>query len=280
MEAIEEKKMFSTIFVGGAMRTGTSLLQHTLCSTPTANDMMFECHHLTSHIRIYAEWRNKNERALTDYFADFEELRDFTQAQLSSLLEMIHRQQHAPQNLVLKHPELTPLFPVVSELLPEAKFVIIVRDPRDAIASMLVVAEKQRQLGRSGNIVDANRDMRKLVRIFLSFYRSTQELINKTPNKVKLVKYEELVVNPHNLLSSMAAFTGLDFSEFDEKADWVYTRPRNRNKSFDTDIRGKSITNNSIGNYKSALSSKEIEQIGKYASGYMKAFGYNLTSLD
>ncbi|MBL4907472.1 MAG: sulfotransferase [Sneathiella sp.] len=278
MTSTERETQFNIIFVGGAMRTGTSLLQHTLCSTPSTNDMMFECHHLTSHVKTYAQWRNKSDRALADFFDGLEELKGFTKIQLDSLLTSIHRQQHSPRDLILKHPELTPLFPAVAELLPNAKFVIMVRDPRDVVSSMLVVAEKQKKLGRSSNMVAAQRDMKKLTHIFLSFYQSVQYLMKVARNRVMFVKYETLVTDPDQFFPDLSAFTGLDFSTFNKDADWVYTRLRGKNDSFDTKIRGRSISKDSIGNYKSSLSNEEIRQIEDYAHDFMKTFKYSLST--
>ncbi len=76
-----------------------------------------------------------------DYFDDREQLNEFCAAETVRFLEMTNAHFGNPKFLVLKYPLLTRLFTYLDQLLPEAKFVISLRDPRDHVAS--AVASQQ-----------------------------------------------------------------------------------------------------------------------------------------
>ncbi|WP_025899617.1 sulfotransferase family protein [Sneathiella glossodoripedis] len=265
---------FTPIFVGGSMRTGTSLLQHVLSSSSEANDMAFECHYLTDQLTIYQKWSQKGERMAADFFGSQQGLKEYTISLVLNFLKSTHHHQHKPRFLVLKQPELTPYFPFLAKVLPQAKFITSIRDPKDAVTSMLKVAEKQVRLGRSSNMVVLGRDMAALTKLFLSYYGTLHKMPKTDPSQHAFLKYEDLVLKRDILLPKLEAFTGLDLSSYDPEADWQYTRPREENKAFDTKIRGKGISDQSIGNYKEELNSKEIVIIERTAADFMKYFKY------
>ncbi len=265
---------FTPIFVGGSMRTGTSLLQNVLCSAKTANDMSFECHYLTDQIINYVKWSQMSDRMLADFFGTRDGLKTYTQEIILRLLKLTHKNQYEPDFLILKHPEITPFFPVLAELIPTAKFVTSVRDPKDAVTSMLKVAEKQVAQGRSSNMVAIGRDMANLTKLFMSFYRGLQKMPKEALTRHKFLKYEDLVLKTSVVLPKLSEFTGLDLSDYDPAADWKYTRPREENVAFDTKIRGKALNDSSIGNYKNELSVEEIAAVEKTADNFMKYFNF------
>lgn len=264
-------------FVGGAMRTGTSLLQSVLCGAPESNDMMFECIYLMEQLRLYANWAQKDERGLSDFFDGKEGLTDFTQRMVHDLLAQAHKQQLEPEHLVLKNPEITRLFPILMDMVPKARYVVVVRDPKDVVASMLEVARKQKELGRTSNMAAAGRDMKRLVGLYLSFYDSLFRSRSRHNGRVHMVRYEDLILNYDAIVPRLAKFTGLDLSKHDPEADWTYTRERGVNKMFDTAVRGKRMTKASIGNYKTILSESEAGEVDKLSAAFMKMFGYPIS---
>jgi len=271
---------FTPIIVGGAMRTGTSLLQNVLSTSPSANDMMVECQYLTAQLSLYVNWRNNPERSLSDFFEDENDFEDYTKSLVVDYLKRTHKQQGNPEHLILKHPEMTPFFPLLAKFLPSARFIVALRDPKDVVASMLAVAERQEKMGRMSNMLQAGRDMQKLTNLFMNFYRGLNRIPNQTPRKLAYIKYETLVTEPESLFPALMEFTGLDLTKYDPTADWIYTRPRSVNKAFDTEIRGKGLSASSIGNYRAALSAEEISVVEMTAKPFMQRFRYAFTNGD
>src|SRR3546814_15733803 len=73
------------------------------------------------------------------------------------MLQKTHQRSGRPAALVLKSPELATYFPHAAVLLPAARFVISVRDPKDTIASMIEVGEKHRQRRANSFLAGAGR---------------------------------------------------------------------------------------------------------------------------
>ena len=97
------------------------------------------------------------------------------------------REHLAPcTHLVLKNPEMTPLFAEVRELVYEARFLVVIRDPRDTIASILEVAKKQAQAGQTSNFTNIGRDMRRLSQLYNAYYRA---VVNTSSESLKSVSY-------------------------------------------------------------------------------------------
>lgn len=91
----------------------------------------------------------------------------------------------------------------LEELFPQAKVIQMVRDPRAIFAS-----RKNRLVKTSGNYSKAHRFVRE-------WNRSAQEIprLRRDPSKFMVVRYEDLVKNPHEILEKVCRFAGIDFSE-------------------------------------------------------------------
>jgi sulfotransferase family protein len=264
-------------FVGGAMRTGTSLLQSVLCGAPESNDMMYECIYLREQLRMYATWIQQSERGLSDFFDGKKGLTEFTKQLVFNLIDLTHKQQLEPQHLVMKNPEITMYFSVLMEFMPETKYVVAVRDPKDVVASMIEVARKQKERAHGSNMVAAGRNMQKLTGLYLSYYNDLLKSRPKHNGRVMFIRYEDLVTKYDEMVPVLIKFTGLDLSKHDPEAAWKYTRDRGKNEMFDTESRGKRMTASNIGNYNDILNTEEAQQVDKYAAPFMKIFGYPIS---
>src|SRR3546814_17593724 len=86
------------------------------------------------------------------------------------MLQKTHQRSGRPAALVLKSPELATYFPHAAVLLPAARFVISVRDPKDTIASLIEVGEKPRQRRANSSLAGAARDIHALCASSRRFY--------------------------------------------------------------------------------------------------------------
>ena len=130
------------IFVGGYLKCGTSVLASMLCSGNDVNPMIGEVVHLNGIVTNYRVGLELFDLHSRDYFDDRAQLKEFCAAETVRFLEMTHARYGNPKFLVLKYPQMTRLFPFLHQLLPEAKFVISLRDPRDGVASAVVSQRK------------------------------------------------------------------------------------------------------------------------------------------
>ena len=92
---------------------------------------------------------------------------------------------------------------IFDQLFPEAKLIQIVRDPRAVFASF-----KNRIMARYGHYTKAHRLPR-------SWNRCAREIprLQRDPSRFLVVRYEDLVRNPREILETICRFGGFDFSE-------------------------------------------------------------------
>jgi Sulfotransferase family len=128
---------FQPVFVGGAPRTGTTVLHALICTSPLVNDYIAECSYFSAFMQPYAIGLGAFEQHTRAYFESRDAFRDFHTSVMERVLEDIWMKTLQPDILALKDPMLTVNFHVLAQLLPAAKFVVAVRDPRDAVLSVV-----------------------------------------------------------------------------------------------------------------------------------------------
>ncbi|MEZ6123416.1 MAG: sulfotransferase [Planctomycetaceae bacterium] len=269
------------LFVGGSQRTGTSLAQQLLCQLPNANPYLYEASYLRQLVSCYSETRNNFNRNHASYFGTVQSLRNFSSGVVRAFLENASGRLGSPEHLILKEPHLTLYWPWLFELIPEAMFLMMVRDPRDAIASMVQVGERQREIGQ--NYLFVNRDILQLSRHFLSFYEPAFAVSDdEFRNQLAVVHYEKLVTDPVQTLSDIAGFTGLSFDQIDpfgELDNGLVSVDANANSRmyapWVTDVSGKKVSRQRIGNYAQVLTAAEVVIIERECADFLEWFGYD-----
>lgn len=267
----------NVFYVGGSQRSGTTLLQNLLCQAESANPMIREASYFRALVQVYKYGKDDFENDTKDYFCDRMALQEFHASILEKFLVVLCRKYSNSSNLVLKEPHLTMLFPELYELLPDSRFIVLVRDPRDIIASMVKVGEAIKAQGNEHFFQD--RDMVQLSNHVKRFYWPC--LSNKDEGfgrQILYVKYEDLVTEPAVVIDTLNEYTGLDLKPDTGKistsdhfgADVLSQRYSPWYKSDS----GGGITNSSIGNYKNVLSALEIKQVESSFTGFMKRFDY------
>ncbi|MFB2938301.1 sulfotransferase [Aerosakkonemataceae cyanobacterium BLCC-F154] len=269
-------------FVGGSQRAGTTLLQSILCSDDTTSPLLQEAMYFRSMISTYQLGKTILTTKLKDYFSSLEELRNFNASWVKAFLEhTLHR--FAPiKHLVLKEPHLTMLFPEIYELISGAKFLIIVRDPRDTIASMIEVGERLASQGYQDifTTMFTTRDLKQLCNHYKSFYApSIHYQIPDFQQQVLYIKYELLVENPLVQIDRIKSFTNLTLNKFNQNATWQRSKIDFSATSPDynpwyTELYGKPISANQINRYRQVLTESEISIIEQECADAFQIFGY------
>ncbi|MEQ8952888.1 MAG: sulfotransferase, partial [Gammaproteobacteria bacterium] len=115
----------SLIFVGGSQRSGTTVLQQLLCADQDASPRLAEASYLRMLVSTYQQARLDFDHDTSSYFRDLEQFRNFHASVVNIFLNRTLNAHYPARHLVLKEPHLTPLFPALFDLVPNAQFVLI-----------------------------------------------------------------------------------------------------------------------------------------------------------
>lgn len=198
------------IFVGGHSRSGTTLMQGLLCATAQTGRVSRE----VSYLRALMEALDLGQRwwdiHTHDFFHDRAEL-DAMHAETVRRW-LVHAQARlGPGRLVQKEPRLTDHFGALGRLLPEATFVVMVRDLRDVVASQQVRAQKK------GKTVELSGEVQRWARTFHGLAKSD------LGERLIYVRYEALVQRPHATLRELGGRLSLPL-EAVARARWPTVR--------------------------------------------------------
>lgn len=195
------------IVVGGAPRSGTTITQAILDSHPMIfGGPEFDC------LPVITKMRDPLLEALAAgrivEFCD----RDSINASFGRLIEsllypVMHR--HGATYISEKTPSNVFEFDALIEMMPGAKFVEVVRDPRAVVNSMLGVAERFRRKGLEppALIGSLNSAIQTLIRSVNAGYAA----YSKHPSRVFRLKYEDLVISPEATTRKLFDYLGIEW---------------------------------------------------------------------
>lgn len=276
------------VFVGGSQRSGTSLLAASLCAGEETNMYMGESSGFRTLIQTYASMVQRFDDETVFHFGSRNALDEYYSATVRLFLSHTLT-AHAPAtSLVMKEPHLTMHFPYLNHLVPNSRFVMIKRDPRDIVVSMLKVGEK---LAAKGQKHPYNtQGVGRLAEIAAQFYRPVLASSATNPGfrkKLFWVDYQELVTSTETVMDKLRDFTGLKLELFDPADPTKRTLPQkvdSRKKSdraqpWNTELmKNKGVSNASVRAFEKKLSDEQVAEIEKSVGGLIKKFGYNLVS--
>lgn len=269
----------TTFFVGGAQRSGTTLLQGLLCSGETTNPLIFECFVLEHLVQAYRKGRYNFDEIGAPYFGDLSAFQSYYARAIGDFLEQTRARFSPAEHLVLKETNLTRGFHDLYDLVPDAKFIVSVRDPRDVIASLITVGEKLPD--GNANKWFAERDMKRLANYYKGFYRSVLAVQHpEFRSNLLFVKYEDLATNPQQQVARLTAFTSLPINfaggddpwkrnqwNFDEHSQW-------NSESWRSELWGKEMSDSNIGKFRGKLTDAEIAALESECADVFHIFGY------
>lgn len=199
---------YRVLFVGGAPRSGTTVTHALIRTSARTHGYVSECSYFTQLIRAYAIGISTWEQHTYTFFTSRESFREHMAELAWKTLDAMHHHLDYPQVLAHKDPMLTPLFPLVRELLGErTRFVTVLRDPYDVVRSRQEVHFKS---GLPFTATEAESVAAEYVRHYA--HLDNTELVEFS----QVVVYERL--NDTSTVKELARF--LDLPDLDPGALW------------------------------------------------------------
>ena len=272
------------VFVGGAMRSGTTILHRVLCTAEGSHPYIAESWYLLAQMRLFRDTLEHYALRGQDFFgpkANFDaHMRKLFEQHIDNILR-----QHSPATLaILKQPELTAQFPILGRWFPRAHLVVNIRDPRDTIASIMVVMEKHRAAG-IGSKAAERPAIGRLCNIFLSHYRWMETVKPQVAERIVLVRYETLMASPAETLHGLEQSLGfkfdlqrvMAFGEIREKSANLDAEHRLAHPFFGayySELYNKTLSDERIGRYAETLTTAEISEIETRCADFAAKHGY------
>lgn len=264
------------------MRSGTTLMYKLLCAAPNSNSVVAECQYLTGHMNLFQQWSGRFDLYLREYFGSAQNFENYSRSMVEQFLTLTRVRLNPPETLVLKNPELTPHFVKLSSWFPEAMFVVVVRDPRDTIVSMLDVATRQRESGQSSFLVGLERDMERFSAYYKSHYVNVLNQRARMEGRLVVVKYEDLVANPSPILHEISQICGLTVPDSATRDDALQKQSMGAHEeskdqhaeAFWSPLYKEGITSSQVGRFRDQLSNEEVSSIEKTCADINALFRY------
>lgn len=256
------------ILLCGPPRSGTTWLSRELCNATMAFPFLPECTFLTQQIELYHRTRHYSDRYRVEaYFSNEQNMLDYFRANVAKLIDQAARfnPKSGAHTLILKDPNLCFYLVDLKDLLPPHKLVVLVRDPRDVLASMKnVVARKQEKW-----------DISAAIDAMLIYYYQIGNHRQRAENDCLFVRYEDLVVGQSATLKD---FLRLPLTTEIASRDGLATA-RDRLDSSDpffSELYLQPTTATKVGSYVKTLTRKEIRHIETAFAAIIRQWDYPL----
>lgn len=258
------------IVICGPPRSGTTWLCRELCNAPGAYPFLPECTFLTQQIDLYHRTLHYGDRQrIQAYFGTDGNLRDFFRANVARLIEQAARfnRRNHDRILVLKDPNLSLYLPDIKNLLPSHKLIIIVRDPRDVLASMKNVALR-------GTL---RWNAKATAEQLMNYYYQISSYQQHASISSILVRYEDLVSGQVTALRDFLQFPVLEAGSISSSVPDIGSKLDSSDPFF-SELYLQPTTREKIGSFASILTRGEISEFERVNSGVIRQWGYPLIS--
>jgi hypothetical protein len=193
------------VFVGGSPRSGTTLVQRVLNHHPKVYGGP-EFDFIPSIAELYRKMRDSVRSGRITRIIDEALLRRAFRELIASLL-IPKAETEGVRILSEKTPSNVLAFDLLEEIVPESKKILVIRDPRDVVSSILEVGNRQRR--RLGSTSGFLRDIFAAVK-YVNRCLLAGCLFAERSTNCLVVYYEDLVANPLPEANRIYAFLGLE----------------------------------------------------------------------
>ena len=181
--------------------------------------------------------------------------------------------------LIIKEPNGSVGAPLLMEALPESRMILLVRDPRDVVASVLDAATEggwlyENREGKTGTTRKTERRPNAFVRERANVYRrgveSAWRAYDAHQGPKVLVRYEDLGADTLNELRRVYAVLGIAVEDEDlqravERHSWENVPEREKG-------RGKFYRRGTSGGWKEDLTPRQVEVVEKTTAALLERF--------
>lgn len=261
------------VFIGGYLRTGTTLVQNLLCSSPATHPMIREAVYLADLLETWRHSLTLFDEHSRDYFEDRRELGAHCIHAIRAHLEHVHRRLGSPAHLVLKRPQMSPHMFLLHRARPRDRFIIMIRDPRDVVASAI---EATRKGAREFGLATAESIATGISRYTLACLENPAASFQK---RCLYLRYEDLVTHPGEALKLLQEFTGIPLSHVPTGAEIQggqidYASSNQTNRPLHSPLYGQAPSRTRIGRHKGILNDEQVRVVEQICAPIIERFRY------
>lgn len=274
----------NVLLIGGAARSGTTVIHRALCTAENSNPYISESLYLSEIMHLYRRNLMRYDARHADQFGSVRNFRELIWLNIRQYLSLVSVKYNDPYLLVIKHPGLTYFFSELSAAFLDFKFIVVVRDPRDVIASLMKVAERHKEnkiISQQTQLVS----IKQHCDYYISYYENIFNDLGGFNNRLIFVKYENFMNEPDKVLQRISQFSGAKYDTsramkfLPEHAAAANFDKKSREEdpfggAFWSDSYTESITTDRIGKYKDVLNEAQIEEIQQRLQAIGSRFGY------
>ena len=197
------------IFVGGAARSGTTLVQNILDSHPDVCGAP-EFHHITDIVQLRKRLHSSVNQGLIDLICSYDDIDSCICTLIEDLLLPL-AEKYKCRFLSEKTPNNVLIFPALINLFPEARFIHVVRDPRAVISSLLQVGKRAEKAGWKTE--DYTHSVLAAISYVNRYLHSGFASYKISPERVLTLSYERLVSYPELETKGICRFLDIEWSQ-------------------------------------------------------------------
>jgi hypothetical protein len=272
------------MMIGGAMRSGTTVIHRALCAARNSNPFVSESWFLRDLLAMYRFRLPRFDAMGEDQLGPVESYSRLIADGIAGYLRTVSARHGDPEVLILKHPELIRNFVDLAHLSPQMLFLAVVRDPRDVVASMKRVRDSHARDGVPGPLAAA-RTTAALCDVYGSHYALLLDSAQGLGGRLMIVRYEDFVSAPKESVAAIGAFCGARY-DLDEVAEFSAADAANAtfdkggrsqdpfSRAFWSDLYTKPLSDERVGRFAETLTASEVGEIEGRLAFVGRRFGY------